>query len=387
MQVIVKLTTRCNLKCSYCSEGDKAPETLDMLVLKKLIDEIPEILNKYKQKDITLLWHGGEPLLLGKAYLTEAMQYAEKKLFNYRVRFSIQTNGTLIDNEWIDIFKQFDVGVGVSLDGYKEIHDINRMEPDGTPTFDKIMSNIILLQNNGINVGTLMVLNTMSNINIEKLWNLIKTYNLNIKIHPVIPCGRAANNKYEKQIYDNYVNILKELYKLYINEDETIEIEPLNETINAILKLSPMRECSFNGTCGQNFICLYPDGAIGFCGRSSHDKNFVYGYLQECRLIDLYESAFAEKVRKRQSFLKDNDCKNCTYWNLCYGGCGFEALNAYGTINAKHPNCEARKKLLKFLETEGLLMLKQRLIKEKQYYKNKIEEKKSLLRELKNAQK
>lgn len=387
MQIIVKLTTNCNLACSYCSEGDKIPQNLDMKVLRKLIDNIPELLDKYKQNSITLLWHGGEPLLVGKAYLVEAMDYAVEKLNNYKLQFAVQTNGTLIDKEWIEIFKRFDVGVGISLDGYKEIHDVNRKDKSGKPTFDKIMANISLLQNNGINVGTLMVLNTTRDINIEKLWTLIKKYHLNVKIHPVIPCGRAENNRHEEQIYNNYINLLKKLYKLCINEAEILVIEPLNETINAILNLSPIRECSFNGTCGQNFICLYPDGAVGFCGRTNNDKNFVYGYLQEYRLINLYESAYADKVRDRQSFLRKNNCKDCTYWNLCYGGCGFEALNAYGTLNAKHPNCEARKKLLKFLQTEGLVLLKQRLIKEKQYYRNAILEKKNLLKELQDAEK
>lgn len=387
MQVIVKLTTRCNLKCSYCSEGDKAPKTLNMQVLKKLIDEIPEVLNKYKQKDITFLWHGGEPLLVGKNYLAEAMQYALQNLSNYKVRFSVQTNGTLIDEEWIGIFKRFDVGVGVSLDGYKEIHDLNRKGKDDTPTFDKILSNILLLQTNDISVGTLMVLNSIGDIDLKKLWNLISSKHLNVKIHPVIPCGRAKNNNQEKQIYDNYINLLEEIYKLCINENEIIEIEPLNEILQAILKIAPMRECSFNGTCGQNFICLYSDGAVGFCGRINDDKKFVYGYLQESPLINLYESGYANKVRDRQRFLMENNCKDCIYWDLCHGGCAFEALNAYGTIYAKYPNCEGRKKLLKFLQTEGLVLLKQRLIKEKQYYRNAISEKKNLLKELKNAQK
>ena len=127
MQVIVKLTTKCNLNCVYCSEGDKAIAVLEKETLFKAIDELPNLLEKYKRENISLLWHGGEPLSVGKTYLQEVMQYAVNKLKNYKLKFLVQTNGTLIDAEWIDLFKKFNVGVGVSLDGYKELHDRNRL--------------------------------------------------------------------------------------------------------------------------------------------------------------------------------------------------------------------------------------------------------------------
>lgn len=66
MQIIVKLTTNCNLECVYCSEGLSSMQTLDISIFKKLINELPELLNKYGQKEITILWHGGEPLTVGK---------------------------------------------------------------------------------------------------------------------------------------------------------------------------------------------------------------------------------------------------------------------------------------------------------------------------------
>ena len=66
MQVIVKLTTGCNLKCVYCSEGNIDKEDLSIEILYKLIDELPILLNKYKDNNIDLLWHGGEPLIVGK---------------------------------------------------------------------------------------------------------------------------------------------------------------------------------------------------------------------------------------------------------------------------------------------------------------------------------
>ena len=95
MQIIVKLTTNCNLNCIYCSEGDKKAVTLKKEMLFKAIDELPLLLDKINDKNITLLWHGGEPLSVGKEYLTEVMQYATEKLKNYHIKFLIQTNGNV----------------------------------------------------------------------------------------------------------------------------------------------------------------------------------------------------------------------------------------------------------------------------------------------------
>lgn len=175
MQIIVKLTTNCNLECVYCSEGLSSMQTLDISIFKKLINELPELLNKYGQKEITILWHGGEPLTVGKKYLSEAMEYAINNLGqDYIVKFLLQTNGTLIDDEWIDIFRKYSVSLGISLDGYQELHDANRKTKTGAPTFELVIDNIEKLRRNNINVATLMVLNTKENVDIDKLWAFIK---------------------------------------------------------------------------------------------------------------------------------------------------------------------------------------------------------------------
>lgn len=391
MQVIVKLTTGCNLKCVYCSEGNIDKEDLSIEILYKLIDELPILLNKYKDNNIDLLWHGGEPLIVGKKYLSKVMQYAQNKLKEYNLHFLMQTNGTLIDDEWIDLFKEFNVGIGISLDGYIDLHDKNRLTKNGQPTFNTILNNIIKLKNKGISVGTLMVLNTKEKIDVDKLFRFIKQYDLHPKIHPVIPCGRAKteDKKEIDMIYNNYINLMSSLYEKIMEDDEIIIIEPLNEIMDAILGITSIRECSFNGSCGNKFICLYATGDVGFCGRAItlDNDNLIYGNLKNNDLIDLYESANADKIRKRQNYLKDNDCKNCLEWDLCHGGCSFEAVNFSGNLYSKYPHCELRKKLIYFFRTRGLELLKQHLLKQKRQCRIQIKCKQELLEEIKDERK
>lgn len=379
MQIIVKLTTNCNLNCIYCSEGDKKAVTLKKEMLFKAIDELPLLLDKINDKNITLLWHGGEPLSVGKEYLTEVMQYATEKLKNYHIKFLIQTNGTLIDDEWISIFCKFKVGIGISLDGYKELHDNNRLTKNGEATFDLIVKNMQKLKNAGVNYGTLMVLNTSSQINMEALTKCIEEYDLHPKIHSVIACGRASEVD-SVAVYENYVELMKELYRYCMESDRNIIMEPLNELMDTILGVDSVHECSFNGSCGVSFICIYADGSAGFCGRAEHEKDdFTYGSLEDKNLLELYESVNAQRIRSRQQYLKEHDCYGCNYWHLCHGGCAFEAVTATGSLYSKYVNCGMRKSLLDFLQTEGLQLLKEKLIRQKGRYRTLISEKNKLI--------
>ena len=284
-----------------------------------------------------------------------------------------------LHDEWISIFCKFKVGIGISLDGYKELHDNNRLTKNGEATFDLIVKNMQKLKNAGVNYGTLMVLNTSSQINMEALTKCIEEYDLHPKIHSVIACGRASEVA-SVAVYENYVELMKELYRYCMESDRNIIIEPLNELMDTILGVDSVHECSFNGSCGVSVICIYADGSAGFCGRAEHEKDdFTYGSLEDKNLLELYESVNAQRIRSRQQYLKEHDCYGCNYWHLCHGGCAFEAVTATGSLYSKYVNCGMRKSLLDFLQTEGLQLLKEKLIRQKGRYRTLISEKNKLI--------
>lgn len=384
MQIIVKGTTACNFRCVYCSEGEKTPVWLEDSLFYKVVDELPAVLEATHDHSIKFLWHGGEPLMMGREFLGRLMDYAIAHLSDhYEVQFSMQSNGYLIDEEWIRFLKKYGVSMGISLDGYPELHDANRPTKDGKPTAAVVLKNIKAMKEAGIMAGTLMVLNTAEPIDDEKLFQFIYENQLSPKIHSVIPCGRARDRQDTEKIYNNYVDLLIRLYKRIITADKPIVVEPLNEIMNAILGVAPVRECSFNGSCGRDFICLYPDGEVGFCGRDNESRTLVYGNIREKSLVELYCSSNAERIRARQEYLQAHDCINCKEWNLCHGGCSFEAVNAFGTLEHRYPNCESRRKLIHYLRTEGLQLMKKKLVEEKRKYRIILQEKQKLLEEVK----
>ena len=181
MQIILKLTTACNLNCVYCSEGDTDPKTLPPEIFFKLVDEFPEVLEQTESRDAEFLFHGGEPMLYGRENLKILIDYARENLKDYNVRFLMQTNGTLINEDWIKFFKEEDISVGVSLDGYPELHDKNRRTKADEPTAEKVLQNLKLMQDFGLNAGTLMVLNSAEEIDIDRLFEFIRENKLQPK--------------------------------------------------------------------------------------------------------------------------------------------------------------------------------------------------------------
>lgn len=140
----------CNLDCTYCFYTEK-----ESLFKKgtsfKMNDEVLEqfILNyihKQNTELIPFVWQGGEPLLLGIDYYKKVLALQEKHRGNKKIHNSIQTNGTLLNDDWAKFFKQHDFLVGLSMDGPDYIHDKYRVDRGQRTTFDKIYKGMKLLQ-------------------------------------------------------------------------------------------------------------------------------------------------------------------------------------------------------------------------------------------------
>jgi uncharacterized protein len=142
--LVIQPTPFCNIDCTYCylpnrSNSKKISlETLEMIadrvLTEKLIDD-----------HLSMVWHAGEPLTVNVDYFSEMLTRIAGKMKGIRVYHSIQTNGMLINQRWCDLFKAFDVRIGISMDGPERINDLHRVSRPGSGTFKKTMLGIELL--------------------------------------------------------------------------------------------------------------------------------------------------------------------------------------------------------------------------------------------------
>jgi uncharacterized protein len=112
---------------------------------------------------LSVIWHAGEPLVLPVAYYRDAFDRIERwRPQALNLRHSIQTNGMLITAEWCELIRQHNVGIGVSLDGPRRLHDLYRRTRSGGGTFDRTMAGIHLLRQHGVDFHVITVLSNDS---------------------------------------------------------------------------------------------------------------------------------------------------------------------------------------------------------------------------------
>lgn len=154
LEVILKLSERCNINCTYCyvfngadNSFKRHPPILSRDICSQTSKYLRESINNLSIKKLQIDFHGGEPMLVGKSRFAEYCNILRNELAPIvDLSFAIQTNATLIDLEWIDLFSEFRVSPGVSLDGTKILNDKNRIDFQGRGTYDKTVNGLKLLQ-------------------------------------------------------------------------------------------------------------------------------------------------------------------------------------------------------------------------------------------------
>ena len=129
MTFIIKPTYSCNLRCKYCylsNETKRQSKLFDLEFAKRIIDQMKQMLQVKPRRKITIIWHGGEPMLWGINNYRAIFAYMRQEFAGYEVQNSMQTNLSLVNDEWIDLFLQYNVRVGFSLDGTADIHSQQR---------------------------------------------------------------------------------------------------------------------------------------------------------------------------------------------------------------------------------------------------------------------
>lgn len=156
--VVVQPTAFCNINCTYCYLPDRDDKhVLAQSTVSRLFGEI--FASGWACPEITVVWHAGEPLVVPVAFYREAFAAIERmRPKSVIVKHSFQTNGMLIDAEWCRLFAEWNVGVGVSIDGPRELHDRHRKTRSGKGTFDRTLAGIRRLKANGVPFHVISVL-------------------------------------------------------------------------------------------------------------------------------------------------------------------------------------------------------------------------------------
>lgn len=160
--LVLQPTSFCNLDCSYCYLPDRSiNQKMSIQVVEKLVDRLRCL--SAVEGDFTVVWHSGEPLAAGVQFFEQAcevLSHLNRPLV--RLSHSVQTNGTLINDSWCELFKKYMFRIGVSVDGPEHIHDAFRRGRSGTGSHRKVLSGIEKLRENDLDFHVIAVLTALS---------------------------------------------------------------------------------------------------------------------------------------------------------------------------------------------------------------------------------
>lgn len=316
----------CNLRCSYCfyhdetknreveSYGFMEEATLEQVIYKAL---------EYADAACTFTYQGGEPMLRGLDFFRKSIEYEKK--YNEKgihIQNAIQTNGTLLNEEWAAFFKEQDFLVGISLDGTAFTHDSFRTDSQGAGTFERVLQNISLLKKYGVEYNVLTVVNALTAKKASHIYEFYKQQGFSYL--QFIPCLNPLEKQQERfpftltsKAYGQFLKTLFDLWYQDLKKGHIVHIQPLEGYIKLLLRMPP-------DLCGMSGICSYQhvveaDGEVYPCD---------FYVLDQYRLGNLTECSFAEiqERRKETGFVESSlegleRCRECKYFPLCRGGC------------------------------------------------------------------
>ncbi len=161
--VLVKPTgATCNLDCAYCfflSKEMLYPGSRFRMADELLETYIRQLIESHRANEVTIAWQGGEPTLMGLPFFRRAVELAEKyRRPGMTFEYTIQTNGTLLDDEWGEFLRASRFLVGISIDGPRALHDLYRYDKGGQPTFDRVMRGLDVLKRHRVEWNVLCTL-------------------------------------------------------------------------------------------------------------------------------------------------------------------------------------------------------------------------------------
>ncbi len=348
--VIYKPTLECDLKCAYCYVGLRRPNITPvdiekgLGVFKRILDNV----SRLKNKNVNVLFHGGEPLLMGEDFYKKC-SYISKEYeckFGLRIKKCMQTNMVNFDKAFLSTLYEQEYCLSTSLDGHKEAHDYFRRDEFGLGTYDRVLANIRLAKSIGLKINAVCCLNSKNIDDPEKVYDIFNREGVNVKFNYLVSevdLPKAAIIEPEQ-----YATFISNITDIWLKDSQSqIDIMPSSDMINTLVN-GRSESCIHANDCQKHFVCVGPDGDIWPCGKAVGMSELCFG-----NVADNYNGILVEEMRTSgfgKSLGFPPECICCEYFNLCKGLCPYENYIEHGSFNNLSKWCRAYRLLWSSME-------------------------------------
>lgn len=329
----------CNLACKYCYYLEKNklyPTAQRHLMSDEMLEQFTrEYIEAQTMNQVLFTWHGGEPLLRSIGFYRKALSLQQKYAGGRRIDNVIQTNGTLLTDEWCEFFAQNHWLVGISIDGPQPDHDHYRLTAAGKPSWQKVMQGIKLLKKHGVEWNAMAVVNAYNANHPLEFYRFFKENGCQfLQFTPIIERltrhedGRTLSSLADKdEISLSEASVAPEqwgyflcaIFDEWVRKDVgKIFVEIFDCTLANWMGISP-GICAYSKECGHAGVMEH-NGDVYSCDHFVFPE-YKLGNIRDHSLIDmLYGEQQQEFSRLKHSSLP-RQCKECDMEFACHGEC------------------------------------------------------------------
>ncbi len=336
--VMIIPTLGCPSKCSYCWSSEEGSPVMSIETIKDVV----KWLKDYRDDPVTFTFHGGEPLLAGADFYRQALPLLVDGLSHLKPALALQTNLWKMTPEIARVLADYDIPIGSSLDGPKELTDHQR----GKGYYEKTLNGYEIATDNGLRVSFICTFTSYSIKFKEDIFNFFLDNGLTLKLHPALPSLRSDDPEKWALPPEEFGELLVYLLDKYLENLGKIEIMNIDHLCKCVFSnRGPV--CTFVDCMGDTFA-VGPDGSIYPCYRFVGMPKYVMGNVStHPKKEDLARSDAWKLMHKFKEYV-DTACGECKYIKFCRGGCPYNAIApTEGEIKGVDPHCIAYKRIFK----------------------------------------
>jgi len=342
MVLTIKHNLYCNARCSYCNvpELGRFLKTMSDETIEKIVENTEDFIQKSGIKSITVVFHGGEPLLAPDSFFKKVYETFEnsKVLKDINIKFTIQTNLTMYhEKEWPYLKKLLGERplVGTSYDPLSNSRKLANHKSYGEAF---MLSYQKLLKENGT-INFIYPVTKEAFGREKEVYNFYK--NLGVKSLTIKPVLDYDGCMSDDELYSakEYGEFLKKMYELWVEDDYGICIEPFNGwTLKHKTGSGEQLSCYFSGKCSNKMFLVLPNGDLFECCEYTRIQDRPKGNIYTHSLYEMHQNR-TENIQKYYDHMKNEACNVCKWWDYCHGYC---PVKTHGEDTyEKHYFCES----------------------------------------------
>lgn len=313
----------CNLRCSYCYYLEKKelyPEDKRFTMSDQLLEKFTEeYINSQTTAEVQFTWHGGETLMRNIDFYKKALEFQKKYARGRRIDNALQTNGTLLNEEWCRFFKENNFLIGISVDGPQHCHDKYRKTYDKRPSFYSVMKGLELLKKHDVQFNIMGVVNDYNVDYPLEMYNFYKSIGAQfIQFSPIVERIDGEFAPWNVPA-DKWGDFLIAMFDEWVKQDvgQTF-VQIFDSALANWVGVEPGL-CVYAKHCGHA-------GVMEFNGDVYACDHFVYpeykiGNIHNTSLMDLMYSPKQLRFGTDKYDSQPRQCKACKYQFACRGEC------------------------------------------------------------------